>query len=491
MYTAAELYNQYLGIFNNEDQEYRDLLADVTQDELINDGNIPASEDDFTDYDFFCLRDTEIADGYLPAQSDLGEADLFVGDYHFRSNEIPGGSKAFVGMAKVTGGYPHFTHNYRSVDYLEGQDEDLYIPDDTVDTPDNFVFATNSVNGVGLTIGDYNWTNAAQDWEDSPWLGQSAGSAYGQISFLPTGGNWLNFAETDKEGLMKFKLPRLASGDEEGGYFEFWYDRTAFLAAFNNNASAIIISKEGSVYKGSISNANLVVRFNGDVGQAGGASSEIGGGAAGAVVITPKENSVWDDFGGSSDNGTRSIMLPPLSISEMQVGKSFLVRDQAPFSESQVFIDDFTTVTPNDEWVIENMIVIYPSGSISSGGGKTTVSVENGVGLEEGAEVQTKTSPATDGPTFESTLDKVYKIKLNFISFTFSPDTGARMTLSIGGSSEVIDLTTLSASQDYFYYLKSDTEGAPLVLNFKNVPVTTGSSAILLDEIEILELTCN
>jgi len=72
------------------------------------------------------------------------------------------------------------------------------------------------------------------------------------------------------DGIKVFTLPKTVNGDVLGGSFTFRYIDAAWIAAFDGNASNVIISQDGDVYKGSITAANLVNTLQGEIGPAGG-----------------------------------------------------------------------------------------------------------------------------------------------------------------------------------------------------------------------------
>ena len=162
------------------------------------------------------------------------------------------------------------------VDYTSsGTDVLLDSPDDTDFTTSQLWPCTNTFNSVVLNIGDYQWSQNIGIINNPSGLNpSSSGTAYGQINFSTGGSNWGNFSTSITDGLNSNSLPK-GGTNNLGGSFEYYYDNTAWVFAFNGNTSNIVIAQNGSVYKGSISNANLVIRWDGMTGPAGAASPQV------------------------------------------------------------------------------------------------------------------------------------------------------------------------------------------------------------------------
>ena len=479
---ASKLYNDLLKIYGQEDKEYKELISDDSRETLIAD-DTEAGTTEYAENSFLCLNDSEIGEGDMMLQGDETEMELIIGDFTYKMTNKAGLDKALVGMCTGSGGFPPFTYSEDARDYEDGFDKKLTNPDSQYDTQTNLIFATNSSNGVKVTIGDYEWQNIDAVGEEKVWTGQGAGSAYGQIALEPVSGNWNSFANANFNGVFVFILPGYADGDLLGGYFAGYYESNAMKHAFENNNSKMIIAKNGSVYKDSIINSNLVVRFNGDIGEAGGASAESGGGITGPVRMRVKTNGKWSDFANKSDNGLRNIKLPPLAISEMRIGKTFVVRSVAPYTESQVFLDDFNNTVVTD-WNVANLVLV-PIASAN----EFAASLYWSTSSLDGS-LYTKTYPATTGPTFQSTLGKQYRIRVNLIiSFPIPADNEAELKFKIGNHEKVFNVSNL-VTGDLFFNLVSDVDNAPLEMTMEKTE-GVASAAIQFDELEILEITCN
>jgi hypothetical protein len=88
------------------------------------------------------------------------------------------------------------------------------------------------------------------------------------------GGLWDTFS-TEANGLKRIVFPSLANNDGLGGFAELYYHQIAYTHAFNGNASACIPASNGSVYKDTLIDANLVVRWDGMTGPAGSATPDV------------------------------------------------------------------------------------------------------------------------------------------------------------------------------------------------------------------------
>jgi len=84
-----------------------------------------------------------------------------------------------------------------------------------------------------------------------------------------TGTVWSAFQPPTQNGLKTVNLPKTAHGSTDGGFFSYYFHSEAWSIAFSNQSVDGLISQTGSVYKDSISEENLVVRYDGAVGPAG------------------------------------------------------------------------------------------------------------------------------------------------------------------------------------------------------------------------------
>jgi hypothetical protein len=329
---APDLYNKKLKIFGQRDVEYKNLIGDEDAEEVL-ESTVPAGTTEYEASDFTCLNDSEIGAGEIMMQADSGVHEFRAGDYKY---DVTGSPKAgetlpMIGTGKGSGGFGAYT-GPRSRVYSVADPELLTEPDDDYDTAENFVFAnTDTAAGVELSVGDFIWSipgnsvGAAENWD-----GDAVGSVIGSIEFNVTADTWEQFATADKNGTIVFSLPRITDEDILGGTFSFYFERNAFIAAFKGNAAKMIVTIDGNLYKGSVDSANLVTHFTGHIGEAGGATAEAGGGAAGIIRMKPKNGGVWTEFGNVNDNGLKTILLPPLALSEMEVDKTFIVRTTSP-----------------------------------------------------------------------------------------------------------------------------------------------------------------
>ena len=164
----------------------------------------------------------------------------------------------------------------------DGIERHLVAPSDLYATAPNFLpVKTAASPGISLSIGDNTWLpDTLNVGELNTWIGQGAGQgaegSHGEIKFSPVGGDgkWSgsDFAGAGElEGLHTFSLPRTGNFTNTGGQFIYYYHRAGWTNAFEANTSEIIIAQDGSVYRDSISVANLVVDGEGTLGLAGGA----------------------------------------------------------------------------------------------------------------------------------------------------------------------------------------------------------------------------
>lgn len=161
------------------------------------------------------------------------------------------------------------------IDYTtSGTDRNLTSPEAIYST-NNFRFGSTTEGDAGdieLLIGLNSWQIQASPLGGISTWDQNFNSTYGIIKFSAanlSGSPWATFADTANNGLKVFNLPKSANNDNLGGYFEYYYHKAAYENAFIGNNQAVVVAQSGSVYKGSISDQNLVVAWDGTIGPAG------------------------------------------------------------------------------------------------------------------------------------------------------------------------------------------------------------------------------
>src|SRR6056297_40419 len=89
---------------------------------------------------------------------------------------------------------------------------------------------------------------------------------------------------------------------------KFYYHEQAWQYAFENTDADEVIATDGSVYKNSISNENLVTNASGQIGPAGDYTKTAGG------VLFRVVNSTWENFFdtsiGNIRDGLKILPLP-------------------------------------------------------------------------------------------------------------------------------------------------------------------------------------
>jgi hypothetical protein len=162
------------------------------------------------------------------------------------------------------------------IDYTSsGTDVSLTSPTGAYNTPSNYIPMENG-SGIDCLIGDHRWGTGGSAGFFGAYGSLVTGTVYGTVKFsVPDANNWTNFGSTD--GPKRFTLPRLANGDSLGGFFDYYYHQASWTYAFNGNQTDVIIAQNGSVFKTSISDSNLVVRWDGQTGPAGSATPDVTG----------------------------------------------------------------------------------------------------------------------------------------------------------------------------------------------------------------------
>jgi hypothetical protein len=207
------LHEIYSNFFNKEKEVYKELIGDDTRSENI-DISIPAGTDEYEASDFVNLIDIQGTNiTLLPMQTENSEVNIFIGNYHWKCIDIP---KENV--------------------FFEGQ-------------------------GVGTTAGAVRLTPNG-NWND---FANVVNGLY-TITFPPLGVGTMTVGTT---GVV---FPNGTPSVSQLNNVSFYYNFFAFITAFLNTSEDMIVVTDGSVYRGSISNENLVVSGAGEIGAAGGAN---------------------------------------------------------------------------------------------------------------------------------------------------------------------------------------------------------------------------
>jgi len=170
---------------------------------------------------------------------------------------------------KVNGSFPVSA-------YTSGTEVNLDSPSGVLDTPQVPVFMSSldvTTNGFSLLIGSNEWNTSIA----SPILGDSilqayTSGAYGDISIHPQAGLWNDFLPSLYNGVLRFYLPKVTSGDYLGGFIDIYYIEDAMRYAFEGTAYSMYLAQNGSIYlENNIGDpTKLVVRWDGVRGYAGG-----------------------------------------------------------------------------------------------------------------------------------------------------------------------------------------------------------------------------
>jgi len=185
----------------------------------------------------------------------------------FPTNSTPGViTQTITGIAEKSGTSVTLISGYSTDAYEAG---DFDSPSDAYDATE-FCPIVDADGKCDLFCGTENWESAGAG-ELQTWTGQEAAGSPGGIKFAVTSGNWTTFADKMTDGLKTIKLPKSADNDQLGGDVNFYYHYHAWYYAFGTtDNSDIVVSDDGSVFKGSIGAANLVVSSDGIIGQSGG-----------------------------------------------------------------------------------------------------------------------------------------------------------------------------------------------------------------------------
>ena len=153
-----------------------------------------------------------------------------------------------------------------------GTDANLDSPVDSYNQDDCFqpLTATGGTGPFGiLAMGGKAWNLQTTAGPGKSLGNESLGGAYGSVYYaMGASPSWDGVADSQYNGIQRIWLPKSAHNDKLGGYIDFYYHRDAFYNAFYGNSSNCVIAQNGSVYKTSISPANLVVRWDGELGPA-------------------------------------------------------------------------------------------------------------------------------------------------------------------------------------------------------------------------------
>jgi hypothetical protein len=254
--------------------------------------------------------------------------------YYSVSNNNQGNNPTFSGSWKlfnnktknhVLKSYDEFKISLMPINYTSsGTDANLISPvQDGEPLLSNQVLFLNSLGGVIFAINDAYDTY----WQLS--FGAIVGNYYtismvnftvgaGILLFDNSSTDWDNIADSSYNGLKTWYMPA------GRGYFEYYFDSDAYKTALQtvDPFHSIRISQNGSVYKNSITQANLIVRWDGVVGEAGGGLSI--------------SDTVRVDYNTINHNEyTKELFVfTRNSIDEIKIPETFIV------SESQLTITD-------------------------------------------------------------------------------------------------------------------------------------------------------
>lgn len=171
-----------------------------------------------------------------------------------------------VSDAVYTGGIICSKTNYSS-----GTDIKLTSPDDSYNTDDNFTPYYNlDYDTTTIYLGDYSWTHDISEdpfTDTGSYNANSSGTTYGAARMVFDG---LIAQSSSDNGIKTFYFPKSVNGDHLGGYIQFFYNQTAWTA---NDAVDVYFTIDGSVFKDSVSDNNLVITGEGVAGPSGGGST--------------------------------------------------------------------------------------------------------------------------------------------------------------------------------------------------------------------------
>lgn len=158
--------------------------------------------------------------------------------------------------------------------YVTAAEAFLTVPSGAYSQDSNFVPMIDDVGGILKYVGTHNW-DANLIGTGRTYNTASAG-AVGLLKFVPifgAGGSWTTFASGSFDGTQRLYFPKSANHDKAGGYHDFYFKNAAMVYAFSGNGNSAFLPQNGSVYNSAtLISANLVVRWDGVTGQAGGGS---------------------------------------------------------------------------------------------------------------------------------------------------------------------------------------------------------------------------
>jgi len=153
--------------------------------------------------------------------------------------------------------------------YSSGNDGELISPNNNYNTSSIFVPVNANSNFV-FYFGENRWQTDADagSYISASGVGASQSGVYGDLRLSPDGNNWDSFASSVYNGLYSVPMPRYYHEDKEGGYWNYYYDKSYWSTAFGGGSDSILIAQNGSVYRSSINPENLVNTWDGKIGSA-------------------------------------------------------------------------------------------------------------------------------------------------------------------------------------------------------------------------------
>ena len=158
--------------------------------------------------------------------------------------------------------------------YTSSTQQNMTSPNGSYDQNDCFIPLTHSsaYPHFNLRAGTGVWGPVDGTVGSDKTLGGGGTSGFFGVVMYPYS-NWNAFADSEYNGIQRIWFPKLAGNDKQGGFVEFYYHRDAFYHAFYGNSATVVFAQNGSVYKESVSDENLVVRWDGFPGKAGSSES--------------------------------------------------------------------------------------------------------------------------------------------------------------------------------------------------------------------------
>ena len=160
-------------------------------------------------------------------------------------------------------------------DYASATDQELDSPSGSYDQNDCFIPALNTTSPkFGMSAGGAAYIGTSATVGPGSTI-TGDGSGNNEVKLFPYASDWNSFAGSEYNGIQRIWFPKSADNDKLGGFVDFYYHRDAFIYAFDTGGADIVIAQNRSVYKGSTSPSNLVVRWDGKIGPAGSATPEV------------------------------------------------------------------------------------------------------------------------------------------------------------------------------------------------------------------------